>query len=233
MKTLRFMIIALLSATTTWAQSNVGNDTELRNAMADGANIKVTADIDLSNSTLSIPEGTTVTIDLGGFTLDRRLTQRGDGGGQVITVREGATLNLSNVTISNSVTEVESADGTLAFAGAFSPLIIGLENKSLLFLGGNNTLYYPQPADAEHPITIGSCRAHFRLSEELRMKSEESLVKAFVLNFGEDDATSIHNSQFIIHNEAGAWYTLDGRKLSGKPCKGGIYIHNGRKEVLK
>ena len=29
------------------------------------------------------------------------------------------------------------------------------------------------------------------------------------------------------------WWTLDGMKLSGKPAKKGLYIHNGRKEVLK
>jgi len=43
------------------------------------------ANIDLSNSTLEIPASSTVTIDLGGFTLDRKLTKRGEGGGQVIT----------------------------------------------------------------------------------------------------------------------------------------------------
>jgi hypothetical protein len=40
-----------------------------------------------------------VTINLNGHTLDRKLTKRGEGGGQVITVREGATLNLSNGTL--------------------------------------------------------------------------------------------------------------------------------------
>lgn len=29
------------------------------------------------------------------------------------------------------------------------------------------------------------------------------------------------------------WYTLDGRRLSGPPTQQGIYIHNGRKEVVK
>ena len=29
------------------------------------------------------------------------------------------------------------------------------------------------------------------------------------------------------------WYTLDGRKLNGKPTKKGLYIHNGRKVVIK
>ena len=82
------------------AQTTVSTDSELRAAIQNNnANITVTADINLSNSTLSIESGKTVTIDLGGHTLDRKLTQRGEGGGQVITVRSGATLNLSNGTL--------------------------------------------------------------------------------------------------------------------------------------
>ena len=65
----------MLCTTTTWATDyNVGTDAELRTAIQnDGANIIVTADIDLSNITLSIESGRTVTIDLGGYTLDRGL----------------------------------------------------------------------------------------------------------------------------------------------------------------
>ena len=81
MKKLFTLFAALFCVTTVFAQTNVSTDQELRDAIADKANIKVTADIDLSNSTLSIPEGTTVTIDLGGYTLDRKLnfkpTQKG------------------------------------------------------------------------------------------------------------------------------------------------------------
>ena len=94
-------LFALLFTATTWAQVEiVDTDAKLRAAIANnGANITVTADIDLSNSTLSIAAGTTVTIDLGGHALDRKLKWRGDGGGQVITVRSGATLNISNGTL--------------------------------------------------------------------------------------------------------------------------------------
>ena len=102
MKILRFMIIALLCAVAqgAWAQTTVTTDSELRAAIAnDGANITVTSDIDLSNSTLSIESGRTVTINLGGYTLNRRLTMRGESGGTVITVHNGATLNLSNGTL--------------------------------------------------------------------------------------------------------------------------------------
>ena len=30
-----------------------------------------------------------------------------------------------------------------------------------------------------------------------------------------------------------AWYSLDGRKLDGKPTQNGMYIHGGRKVVIK
>ena len=65
MKTPRLLTLlaALLSTMTAWADNyNVGTDSELRAAIAnDGANITVTADIALSNSTLSIERTLTMT----------------------------------------------------------------------------------------------------------------------------------------------------------------------------
>jgi hypothetical protein len=54
--------------------------------------------------------------------------------------------------------------------------------------------------------------------------------------------SSIDNSQFsqrecgdarTIDNSAYAWYSIDGRKLSGRPSAKGVYVHNGRKEVIR
>ena len=42
---------------------------------------------------------------------------------------------------------------------------------------------------------------------------------------------SIDNGQLTIDNDA--WYTLDGRKLEGKPTTKGIYINKGVKVVIK
>ena len=36
-----------------------------------------------------------------------------------------------------------------------------------------------------------------------------------------------------MDNKADAWYTLDGRRLDGKPAVRGIYIIGGRKVVIK
>jgi len=33
--------------------------------------------------------------------------------------------------------------------------------------------------------------------------------------------------------ERGGWYSLDGRRIVGKPSAKGIYINNGRKVVIK
>ena len=45
--------------------------------------------------------------------------------------------------------------------------------------------------------------------------------------------SSIDNSQSTIGNEAGEWYAIDGRKLSGKPAQKGVYIVKGRKVAVK
>ena len=100
MKKLLVSILLCAAVQIAWAQIIVTTDAEIRAAVqVNNANIQLGADIDLSNSTLSINEGLTVTIDMNGHKLDRHLTKRGEGGGQVITVRQGATLNLSNGTL--------------------------------------------------------------------------------------------------------------------------------------
>jgi hypothetical protein len=56
-----------------------------------------------------------------------------------------------------------------------------------------------------------------------------------VLNFGDDETTgiiSVHDSGFMV-NGSDAWYTLDGRKLDGKPTRAGVYINNGKAVVIK
>ena len=81
---------------------NIKEERILRKALEklDNFSMQLANDIKLNNSTLSIPSGKTVTFDLGGFTLNRGLKSREwDTGGQVITVRSGATLNLSNGTL--------------------------------------------------------------------------------------------------------------------------------------
>ena len=51
-----------------------------------------------------------------------------------------------------------------------------------------------------------------------------------------EDATGIkdieHETLNIEHYD-GAWYSLDGRRLNGKPTAKGVYVKNGKKVVIK
>ena len=56
-----------------------------------------------------------------------------------------------------------------------------------------------------------------------------------MINFGEDEVgiISVENGNLTNGNEADTWYTLDGRKLVGKPTLRGVYIYNGVKVAIK
>ena len=74
----------------------VGNEADLKAAVAsDNANILFSNDIQIANL-LEIPQSKIITIDMNGFTLDRRCASRGS---QAIAVRFNSTLNLCNGTV--------------------------------------------------------------------------------------------------------------------------------------
>ena len=157
------------------------------------------------------------------------------------------------VTVSNATNDA-TIEGVLTFTGTYAPVSIGSEgDNTKLYLGKQNTLYYPNTA-----MTIGSQRAYFQLAEGITAGNSaggnehgddvEDPVRAFVLNFfdkqsgeaerGDDEATGIvsaeaNSSLFTLHSSLSEWYTLDGRKLDGKPTQRGIYISNGKKIVIK
>ena len=144
----------------------------------------------------------------------------------------------SGVTVSSTAAgSVLSTDGYVTFQGTYDKLEYTSEDKSILFLGDENTLYWPQPSGENIP-TIGAFRAYFHVD----LNGGANAVRSFVLNFGDSsESTGIREidtdpapspSPTGVGRNA-AWYTLDGRKLSGKPTKSGVYIHNGRKVVIK
>jgi hypothetical protein len=140
------------------------------------------------------------------------------------TSTDNVLLTFSGVTIDNTRKNVET--DYVDFVGHFSPVDIDEEDRTMLYMGANNKLYYPSAA-----MTIKSCRAYFLLKG---IKAGD-LPNGARMFFG-DEATGIvpvHNSQFIVHSEAGAWYSLDGRKLQGKPTQKGVYINGGKKVVIK
>ena len=123
-----------------------------------------------------------------------------------------------------------------AFVGTYSPVNIYTAEKTNLYLGAGNMLYYPW-AEGMTSFYLNACRAYFHLNNGLTAgeptSSGESGIRAFVLNFGEE-ANGIETVQSSGSNaQTDAWYTLDGRRLNRKPSVRGIYVNNGRLVNIK
>ena len=134
----------------------------------------------------------------------------------------------SGVTIDNTDRSVTSSDGYVTFKGTYDRKVWNEESQSILFVGAGNTLYWPQPSNNQTPY-LNACRAYFQLNNGLTAAE----VSAARMNF-EDDATGI--SDALRLNDKGQmtndnFYDLQGRKIE-KPTKG-LYIHNGKKVIIK
>jgi hypothetical protein len=55
-------------------------------------------------------------------------------------------------------------------------------------------------------------------------------ITSFNFEFG-DEATSIDACE--AQGEESSWYTIQGVKLGDKPAQNGVYIHNGKKVIIK
>ena len=125
----------------------------------------------------------------------------------------GVTIN------SSAATEVGFTGGK--FVGSYGPVAFTANDKTKLFLGAVDTLYWP---DAD--MTVNAFRAYFDLGT--------NNAREYVLNFGEGLTTGILNDQWTMGNgQSEPWFTIDGRKLGKKPATKGLYIYRGKKMVIK
>jgi hypothetical protein len=133
--------------------------------------------------------------------------------------------------------------GNVTFKSTYEPISYAADNTSVLFLGKDNTLYYPKSG-----TRINAFRAYFHLSNGLTAGTNG--VRAFKLSFGEGEETGISSltpDPSPKGEGSSYWYTLDGRRLDnvGAGVKGdlqspvparlpkGLYIYKGKKVVIK
>ena len=136
----------------------------------------------------------------------------------------GVTINATATTM---VSDHDDELAEVQMVGCYSPVPVNANDKSILFMGDNNTLYY-----STENRNIRSCRAYF--SVPYLKQNPGAKTRAFRLDFGDEEATGILEvSAYSIEMTDDAWYSLDGVRLSGKPAQRGIYINNGNKVVIK
>ena len=124
----------------------------------------------------------------------------------------------NGVTISSTTPSEVTFDGG-KFVGTYSPVELQKEDKTKLYLGAGNTLYWPSAK-----VTMNAFRAYFDLGE-----GQEA--HEFILNF-DGESTGISSTTNSSLN-GGEWYDLQGRRLSGQPTAKGVYIHNNKTVVIK
>lgn len=163
--------------------------------------------------------------------------------------------------ISPETDAVTSTDGTISFVPTVSPIVWDNKNRSILFIGIANTLFYPSGAG---PTRVGALRGYFRLNNGLEVAEYGNGetddddyyvpgggdVKAFVINVEDNATDNIDelqvNTQSSSQSEAakpsatvnGQCFDLSGREMvNGKwsmvngKLPRGLYII-GKKKIL-
>ena len=97
--------------------------------------------------------------------------------------------------------------------------------------GGYRNFYYTDPTgfwECANTV-IPTNRAYLALPAGMTANAKQI---SFVIDDGE--TTGIVNiTETTANGESDTWHTIDGTRLNGKPTTKGIYIHNGRKEVIQ
>ena len=136
----------------------------------------------------------------------------------------GVTINATATTM---VSDHDDELAEVQMVGCYSPVPVNANDKSILFMGDNNTLYY-----STENRNIRSCRAYF--SVPYINQTPGAKARAFVLNFDDEEATGILEiSADSKEKKDDAWYSLAGVRLSGKPTQRGMYINKGNKVIIK
>lgn len=126
----------------------------------------------------------------------------------------------TNVTIVKGMQPVETS--YVDFVGTYDYQSFTEDNRSILFVGEKNQLYWPQ--NGAH---LGAFRAYFQLNGITAADVSSGARMSF------DETTDIDNVSCSTHDvqRSTLWYDLSGRQLSGRPTQKGLYIHHGRKVI--
>ena len=143
----------------------------------------------------------------------------------VSPVFSGVTINATASTgITPGLISGTTGDGCVTFCGIYDPVEISPEgDNTKLYFSTGNTLYWPNGA-----MTINPFRAY------LQLNGTAAQTRSIVLNIGgETTSISLTPDPSPVGEGSDDWYDMGGRKLDGKPAQPGIYIHAGRKVMIK
>ena len=192
-----------------------------------GAEARTLNDASISGTTLTLNFSDPVTTLVAGTPYIIKWEKAEGYDSAPVATRDIKDPEFADVTIDKTRRNVTSTGAS--FKGCYFYNSFAGENTSILFLGDNNNLYYPLAG-----ATLGAMRAYFSLSDP---EKGGSSVREFRLNFGEDSEVSgisgVKEVREVKEVRDNTWFTLDGRRLNGRPTAKGIYVRNGKTIVIK
>ena len=194
----------------------------LEGSALEGAVARPLTAASISGTTLNLTFGDAVTT----LTAGTPYIIKWESGNNIVSpVFYGVTIDKTDRSYDNG----QSGDIRVRFLGTYKSTAFDSENKSILLMGGENMLYYPT-----NGAGIGAQRAYFKIGSDAALARR---LTSFNIDFGGDDETTgiieLKNSRIEELNSVDAWFSLDGRKLDGKPTRAGLYINNGNIVVIK
>ena len=132
---------------------------------------------------------------------------------------EGCVL-LTSVTLPSSVTCI--GDYAFWFGGLVD-----------LYCYATDVVEVGEKVFKETPIGTATLHVPASALDAYRTTAPWSGFGSIVALTDEVGIDQIDNGQLTMDNEAGAWFTLDGKRLNGKPANKGIFIQNDKKVMMR
>ena len=147
------------------------------------------------------------------------------------------------ITVGTNIASQDQVVGQWEFIGTYEPITWTADHADLGkvygFAGENrNGASIGQFVKASAGAHIKPRRAYLKYSgtsgaRAVSRSDMDDLPSMMIVVLAGSDGQTTEIGTFTLDYESGDWYSLDGRKLNNKPTKKGLYIHNGRKEVIK
>jgi hypothetical protein len=169
--------------------------------------------------------------------------------GNDVTIYKAAKNGTSSVTLTEVSGGIIPAGQAVILKATASPVALTLtQDAATGDYTGNELLGVdvetPQDANKTYYVLskpAGKDFGFYKLKNSVNLGANKAYLEVATTGapgfLGFDENTTgvvpIDNGQLTIDNWAGAWFSLDGRKLQGKPTEKGLYIVNGRKVVIK
>ena len=182
-----------------------------------------------SPNTYTLPEG------LKAYTIEK-ITQPADGQTGTVTLKEQTVINKNTpMLIENTVLDtkttfvITAADDVTIPEAEMCSEFKGVAEATQLN-ATNGSVYYVLKDGVflrvANPGTVSAYNCYIEIPAESAASAARSL------SIGGDGTTGIANVKQIVENGDEAWYTLTGVRMA-KPTQKGVYIHNGKKIIIK